>query len=52
MTWLSLVFDVLGNMCIVINCFSRYDVINFEINLSFLVKSFSRMAKKKQDKNL
>ena len=27
-------------MCIVIICFLDYDVINFEINLSFLVKQF------------
>ena len=27
-------------MCILIICFLDYDVINFEINLSFLVKQF------------
>ena len=33
-------------MCIAVNCFPLYDVIKFEINLSFLTKPFFPMAKK------
>ena len=32
-------------MCIVLTCESAYDVINVEINLSFLTKVFSDMTK-------
>ena len=32
--------EILGNMYTVIFCCPIYDVINFEINLSFLIKSF------------
>ena len=36
-----------------ITCFSGFDVINFEINLVFLIKPFSYMTKKcRQFKNL
>ena len=37
---------LLGNMCIVIAYFPGYDVINFEINFSFLIKPFPNMTKK------
>ena len=30
--------EIVGNMCIVIVCYPGYDVINFEINLIFLIK--------------
>ena len=36
---------VLNNMSIVIICFPICDVVNFEINLSFLIKPFSYMTK-------
>ena len=36
--WLPLLFKVLGNMCVAIVCFPGCDVINFEINLIFLIK--------------
>ena len=36
----SLLLEILGNMCIVIICCSVFDVINFEINHSFLIKPF------------
>ena len=42
---------MLGNMCIVIIYFPDWDVINFEINLIFLIKTFFCMAKS-QDKKL
>ena len=35
-----LLLEVLGNTCIIIICFQVYDVINFEISLSFLIKWF------------
>ena len=36
MVWLSLLREILSNMCIVIGC----DVINYEINLTLLIKTF------------
>ena len=44
--WLHLLFEISGNACIAIACFSGCDVINFEINLIFLIKSFFYMTKK------
>ena len=41
---------MLGNMGIVIVCFPGWDVIKFEINLSFLIKPFSHMTKKVRTK--
>ena len=38
-------------MCIAIVCFPGCDVMNFEINLIFLIKPFSALPKS-QDKNL
>ena len=35
-------------MCIAIGCFSSCDVINFEINLTFLIKPFSYMTKSQE----
>ena len=43
--WIPLILDVLANMCIVIICCPAYDVINLEINRSFLIKSFSYKPK-------
>ena len=37
---LSLLCEILGNMCIVIVCLLGFDVINFGINLFFLIKPF------------
>ena len=44
--WLHLRLQILGNMCIVIISCPVCDVINFEIKLNFLIKSFSYIAKK------
>ena len=44
--WLLLVLEMLGNICIVIICFPVCEVMNFEINLSILIKPFSYMTKK------
>ena len=48
--WLSLLLEILGNICINIICFTVYYVINFEINLNFFVKPFSYMTKKVRTK--
>ena len=49
--WLHLFLEILSNMCIAIKCFSVWDVINFDIKFSFLMKSFSYIIKKTQYKN-
>ena len=36
--WLLLLCEVLGNMCIAIVCKPGCDVMNFEVNLTFLIK--------------
>ena len=33
--WLSLLLEILGNMCVAIVCFPDCDVMNFEINHIF-----------------
>ena len=38
--WLSLLFDILGNINITVICFPGCDVINFEINLIILMKPY------------
>ena len=40
MVWWSLLLEILGNICIVIVYCPVFDVVNFEINLSFLIKPF------------
>ena len=47
---LPLLLEILGNKCILIVCFRGFNVINFEINLIFLIKSFFYMAKKSRQK--
>ena len=44
--WLSLLLEILGNMCIAIVRFLTCDVIYFELNHIFLILSFSYMTKK------
>ena len=46
--WLSFLLEILGNMCIVIICCSVCEVINFEVNLSFLIKLFSYITKRSE----
>ena len=48
--WFPLLLEISGNMCTVINCYPVCDVINFEIYLSFLIKSFSYMTKNSEQK--
>ena len=44
--WLISLLKMLGNVWLVITCFPVDDVIDFEINLSFLIKPFSYWSKK------
>ena len=47
---LSLLLEISGNICIVIVCFPVFDVTNFQSYLSFIIKLFSYMAKKSEQK--
>ena len=38
--WLRLLCEILGNMCIAIACKPVCDVMNFEVELIFLIKPF------------
>ena len=38
--WLPLLLEILSNMCIAIICYPGCDVIDFEINLIFLIEPF------------
>ena len=38
--WLALLLEILGNMCIAIVYYPGYDVMDFEINLIFLIETF------------
>ena len=49
-TWLRLLLEILGNKCIVMIWCPVCEVINFEINLSSLIKPFSYMTKKSEQK--
>ena len=40
MIWLPLLCEILGNMCIAMVCEPGCDVMNFEVNLTFLIKPF------------
>ena len=48
--WLSLLLEILGSMCIAIVYFPGCDVINFEINLIFLIKPFLYIIIKSRQK--
>ena len=48
--WLPLLLEMLGNMCITIVYFPDCGVINFEINLFFLIQSFFYFTKKSRQK--
>ena len=39
--WLPLLLRILGNVCIAIVYYPGYDVMDFEINLIFLIEPFS-----------
>ena len=43
--WLLLLLEILGNMCMAIVFAPDSDVINFKINLSFLIKPFYLIKK-------
>ena len=38
--WLSFLLEILGNMCIAIVCYPSCDIMDFEINLIFLIEPF------------
>ena len=38
--WLPSLLEILGNMCIAIVCYPGCDVMDFEINLIFLIEPF------------
>ena len=48
--WLSLLLEILGNMCIATVCFPGFDIIKFEINLTFLIRLLVKMTKKSRQK--
>ena len=48
--WLPLLLEIWCNKCIIIVCFSGCSVMNFEINLSFLIKAFFYIIKKSRQK--
>ena len=48
--WLPLFLEILDNMCIAIVCYLGCDIINFKINLIFLIKAFLYMTKKAKTK--
>ena len=48
--WLPLLLEILSNMCIVIICCPLWDVIDFEINHSFLFTPFLYMTKRSAQK--
>ena len=50
--WLSLLHEILGNMCIAIVSWLGCDVINFKGNLIFLIKPFCPTWPKSHGKNL
>ena len=47
--WLLLLIEIFCKMCVVIIRFPLYGIINFEINLSFLIKLLFYMSKQGQD---
>ena len=48
--WLPIFLEILGNMGLVIVCWPGCIVINFEINLIFLIKPFFYVTKKSRKK--
>ena len=48
--WLSLLVDILGKRCIIIICFPICNDMNFEINLRFLIRPFSYIIEKSEQK--
>ena len=48
--WVPLLLEIFGEMCIAIVCFPGCDVMNFEINLIFLIKPPFCMTKKLRQK--
>ena len=38
--WLTLLLEILGNMCIAIVCYPGCDIMDFEINFIFQIEPF------------
>ena len=51
MAWFLLLLEILGNMCIAIVCEPGCHVINFQINIILLIKSFLYITEKVNTKN-
>ena len=49
--WLPLLCEILGNMCIAIVCKPSCDVMNFEVNLVFLIQPLFLHDQKVSNKN-
>ena len=49
---MPLLLEILGNMCIAIVCYPGCDVMDFEINLIFLIELFFLHDQKVMTKNL
>ena len=51
--WVTLLHEILDNICIAVVCFSGYDIMNFEINLIFLImtKKLRQKLKYLENKN-
>ena len=49
---LALLLEILGNMCIAIVCYPGCDVMDFEINLIFLIEPFFQHDQKVMTKTL
>ena len=48
--WMSLLLEIMDNICVVIICQPACDVIKFQINLIFLIKLFCCMTKNSRQK--
>ena len=49
--WLPLLLEILGYMCIAIVCYPGCDIIDFEINLIFLIEPFKWLSCRRAEKN-
>ena len=50
-SWLPVILEILGNMCIVIICCQVCEVLNFENNFNLLIKLFLYITKKSKQKS-
>ena len=50
--WFPLLLEIFDNICIAVVCYPGYDVIDFEINLIFLIEPFFLHGQKVMTKTL